>query len=89
MPQSHRHCQHERHGDRQGVPTFHELGYLTRVFFMPSLGRLRVLAQGFVLRCNFVDTSLCRTFRRIATRYEKRGAHYLGMLIMASIVLWL
>ena len=56
---------------------------------MPSLGRLRVLAQGFVLRCNFVDTSLCRTFRRIATRYEKRGAHYLGMLIMVSIVLWL
>jgi hypothetical protein len=73
----------------QTLPTFHKLGYLTRVFFMPSLGRLWVLAQGFVLQRNFVDTSLCRTFRRIATRYEKRGAHYLGMLIMASIVLWL
>ena len=28
-------------------------------------------------------------FRRIATRYEKRAAHYLGMVTIASIVLWL
>ena len=28
-------------------------------------------------------------FRRIATRYEKRVVHYLGMLTIASIVLWL
>jgi transposase len=28
-------------------------------------------------------------FRRIATRYEKRAVHYLGMLTIASIVLWL
>jgi transposase len=28
-------------------------------------------------------------FRRIATRYEKRAAHYLGMLTIASVVLWL
>lgn len=28
-------------------------------------------------------------FRRIATRYEKRAAHYLGMLTLAAIMLWL
>jgi transposase len=28
-------------------------------------------------------------FWRIATRYEKRAVHYLGMLTIASIVLWL
>jgi transposase len=28
-------------------------------------------------------------FRRIATRYEKRAIHYLGMLGIASLVLWL
>jgi transposase len=28
-------------------------------------------------------------FRRIATRYEKRAAHYLGMLTIAATVLWL
>jgi transposase len=28
-------------------------------------------------------------FRRIATRYEKRAVHYLRMLTIASIVLWL
>jgi transposase len=28
-------------------------------------------------------------FRRIATRYEKRAVHYLGMLTTASIALWL
>jgi hypothetical protein len=28
-------------------------------------------------------------FQRIATRYEKRAVHYLGMLNIASILLWL
>ncbi len=28
-------------------------------------------------------------FRRIATRYEKRAVHYLGMLTIAAIALWL
>jgi transposase len=28
-------------------------------------------------------------FRRIATRYEERAVHYLGMLIIAAIFLWL
>jgi transposase len=28
-------------------------------------------------------------FRRIATRYEKRAVHYLGMLTVAAIMLWL
>jgi transposase len=27
--------------------------------------------------------------RRIATRYEKRAAHYLAMLTLASLLLWL
>jgi transposase len=30
-----------------------------------------------------------KQFRRIATRYEKRAVHYLGMLTFAAIVLWL
>ena len=28
-------------------------------------------------------------FRRVATRYEKRAAHYLAMLTLAAILLWL
>jgi transposase len=30
-----------------------------------------------------------KAFRRIATRYEKRAVHYLAMLTIAAIVLWL
>jgi len=30
-----------------------------------------------------------KEFRRIATRYEKRGLHYLGMLHLGMILLWL
>lgn len=30
-----------------------------------------------------------KQFRRIATRYEKRAVHYLGMVTIASVVLWL
>jgi transposase len=30
-----------------------------------------------------------KEFRRIATRYEKLGLHYLGMLHLGMIVLWL
>ncbi len=30
-----------------------------------------------------------KQFRRVATRYEKRAVHYLGMLTIAAIVLWL
>jgi transposase len=30
-----------------------------------------------------------KAFRRIATRYDKRAVPYLGMLTIASIVLWL
>ena len=30
-----------------------------------------------------------KQFRRIATRYEKRGGYYLGMLTLAAILLWL
>jgi putative transposase len=30
-----------------------------------------------------------KQFRRVATRYEKRGVHYLAVLLIASILLWL
>jgi transposase len=30
-----------------------------------------------------------KQFRRIATRYEKRAANYLAMVIIVMIVLWL
>ena len=30
-----------------------------------------------------------KQFRRIATRYEKRGVYYRGMLTLAAILLWL
>jgi transposase len=30
-----------------------------------------------------------KQFRRIATRYAKRAAHYLAMLYLATIILWL
>jgi transposase len=30
-----------------------------------------------------------KQFRRIATRYEKRGANYLAMVTIAAILLWL
>ena len=30
-----------------------------------------------------------KQFRRVATRYEKRGRHYLARVTLAAIVLWL
>ena len=30
-----------------------------------------------------------KQFRRISTRYEKRGVNYVGILTIAAIVLWL
>jgi transposase len=30
-----------------------------------------------------------KAFRRITTRYEKRAVHYVGMLTLAAILLWL
>ncbi len=30
-----------------------------------------------------------KQFRRIATRYEKRGANYLAMVMLGMILLWL
>ncbi len=31
----------------------------------------------------------CKQFRRLATRYEKRGEHYRAMWVIAAILLWL
>jgi transposase len=30
-----------------------------------------------------------KPFRRVATRYEKRGQNYLAMVTLAAILLWL
>src|SRR5207244_1816105 len=30
-----------------------------------------------------------KQFRRLATRYEKRGHHYLALVTLAAIILWL
>jgi transposase len=40
---------------------------------------------------NVVERLIARLkqYRRIATRYEKRAANYLGMLTLAAIMLWL
>ena len=29
-----------------------------------------------------------KQWRRVATRYEKRAAHYVGMLTLAALLLW-
>ena len=41
-------------------------------------------------RRNQVERTINRLkqFRRVATRYEKRAANYLAVLILASILLW-
>ena len=33
--------------------------------------------------------SRLKQFHRVATRYEKRAVHYLAVLMLASILLWL
>ena len=30
-----------------------------------------------------------KQFRRVATRYEKRGHHYIAFVTLAAIILWL
>ena len=47
--------------------------------------------KGAYRQRHFVERLVNRLkgFRRIATRYEKRAVHYLGMLTIAAIVLWL
>jgi transposase len=30
-----------------------------------------------------------KAYRRTATRYEKHAAHYLAMLVLAALLLWL
>jgi hypothetical protein len=40
---------------------------------------------------NVVERTINRLkqYRRVATRYEKRAAHYLGMVTIAAIMLWI
>lgn len=49
--------------------------------FDPTLYRQRNRVERLVGRL--------KQFRRIATRYEKRAAHFLAMLTLAAVVLWL
>jgi len=42
-------------------------------------------ARNLVERC----INRCKQFRRLATRYEKRGEHYRAMWVVAAILLWL
>ena len=30
-----------------------------------------------------------KAYQRVATRYEKRAAHYLAVLLLAALLLWL
>ena len=39
---------------------------------------------------HYVDgTNRFKQYRRVATRHEKRAAHYLGMVLLAALLLWL
>ena len=49
--------------------------------FDPTLYRQRNRVERLVGRL--------KQFRRIATRFEKRAAHFLAMLTLASVLLWL
>ena len=42
-------------------------------------------------RRNLVERCINRLkqWRRVATRYEKRATHYLGMVTLAAIMIWL
>ena len=49
--------------------------------FDRAIYRLRSLLERLINRL--------KQFRRVATRYEKQGVNYHGMLLLAAIKLWL
>ena len=57
----------------------------------PSDGRHRPLNRAAYRQRNRVERLINRLkqYRRVATRYEKRAAHYLALLTIASAMLWL
>jgi transposase len=57
----------------------------------PGDGRHRSFDRAVYRERNQVERLINRLkqHRRIATRYEKRAAHYLAMLTVAALLLWL
>lgn len=51
----------------------------------PSFDRVLYRTRNAVERL----INLLKQFRRVATRYEKRGANYLAMVTLAAVRLWL
>jgi transposase len=54
-------------------------------------GRPRQIDQFVYKERHLVENFFCRTkhFRRIATRYEKTAANFLGFVLLAAIRIWL
>ncbi|MFN2383176.1 MAG: IS5 family transposase [Gemmatimonadota bacterium] len=57
----------------------------------PNDRRHRAFDRGVYRQRNRIERLVGRLkqYRRIATRYEKRAAHYLAMLTLAAVLLWL
>jgi transposase len=57
----------------------------------PGDGRHRPFDRAAYRERNRVERLInrLRQCRRVATRYEKRAVHYLAMLTLAAVVLWL
>jgi transposase len=68
-----------RHGIRVTIPR--KTNERRRGAFDKQLYRLRARVEHLINRL--------KQFRRIATRYEKRGNNYLGMVTIGAILLWL
>jgi transposase len=68
-----------QHGIRVTIPR--KANERRRGAFNKQLYRLRARVEQLINRL--------KQFRRIATRYEKRGDNYLGMVTIGAILLWL
>lgn len=68
-----------RHGVRVTIPR--KANERRRGAFDKAVYRLRARVEQLINRL--------KQFRRIATRYEKRAANYLGMVTIGAILLWL
>ena len=70
-----------RRGIRYTIPHKSNEVHGRKASFDKELYRLRNIVERLFNRL--------KQFRRIATRYEKRGENYKAMLVVASILLWL
>ena len=72
-----------RHGIRAAIPRRRDR--------RPGDGRHRPFDRETYRSRNRIERLVNRLkqHRRVATRYEKHGAHYLAMLTLAALVLWL